>query len=356
MKTHSHIEHIRFWRSQNSFSLRLKNLCVLCDTGAYADGGFGGTPCDAGPCPVDGERIAQLQFFANPGVGMLNGDITIDWISFGQPLGGGGGPTGVINYLDEIGENTVLFIEDMPGLVSTTSDIWTVTGDGTGGMWTPVVYSIHNDLGENIIADAIGSNDKLFIRAKSSSDVELRVDLQDNQDYVTNFSAQSMNLTADTEFAVYEYTYTGAYQDGGFGGTPCDSGPCPVDGQRISSIHFFFNPGVGEYNGTFELDWLAFGEPLSTAVTDLERLSSLSAYPNPILNELYLEFDLVKNAEVELNVTNMLGSQVMYQKVGLQVAGAQQAKLNFGNLMPGVYVIQIVANGSSAGTLRLVKQ
>lgn len=348
-----------FVTNNNAQSVNLTEdyeIYELTYTGAYADGGFGGTPCDVGPCPVDGERIAQLQFFANPGVGMLNGTITIDWVSFGQPLGGGGGPTGVINYLDEIDENTVLFIEDMPGLVSSTSDIWTVTGDGTGDMWTPVVYSIHNDLGETIIADAVGSNDKLFIRAKSSSDVELRIDLQDNQDYVTNFSAQSMNLTADTEFAVFEYNYAGAYQDGGFGGTPCDAGPCPVDGQRISAIHFFFNPGVGEYNGTFELDWLAFGEPLPTAVTDLERLNSLSAYPNPILNELYLEYDLAKNAEVELNVMNMLGSQVMYQKVGLQSAGAQQAKLNFGSLMPGVYVIQILANGSSAGTLRLVKQ
>jgi hypothetical protein len=34
-------------------------------------------------CPVDGERVANLQLFANPGVGGYNGTITIDWLSFG---------------------------------------------------------------------------------------------------------------------------------------------------------------------------------------------------------------------------------------------------------------------------------
>jgi len=55
-------------------------------TGKYLDGGFGGTSCAAGPCAVDPKRIQFLQIYILPGVGMFQGELDIDWISFGQPL------------------------------------------------------------------------------------------------------------------------------------------------------------------------------------------------------------------------------------------------------------------------------
>lgn len=327
---------------------------------AYEDGGFGGSPCtsDTAPCPVDGERVTNLQMFFNAAAGGFDGTVTIDWVSFGMPLGSDPGPTGVINYVDEVDDNTGMFVEDMPGLVSTTDgDIWTITGDGTGGMWSPVVYSIHNDMGENILADAVGSNDKLFVRAKASADVELRVDVQDNQDYVSNASAQS-NMVGSADFAVYEYTYTGAYQDGGFGGSPCtsDTAPCPVDGERIAQLQFFLAPGVGAFSGTLEIDWLAFGEPLDVAIQDVTRLATLEAYPNPVADVLYLEYDLLGAADMNVVVYNTLGEIVSVQELGQRNVGTHSETVNVQSLATGLYVVQLVADGASAGTMRLMKK
>lgn len=79
------------------------------------------------------------------------------------------------------------------------------------------MYALHNDLGELVRADAVGSNDKLYIRAKSSVDATvLRVDVQDGQTYVSNLNPPTATLT--TEYEVYELDYANVYQDGGYGG------------------------------------------------------------------------------------------------------------------------------------------
>lgn len=322
--------------------------------GKYLDGGFGGSPCtsDTAPCPVDGERVVNLQFFVLPGVGGFSGSVDIDWISFGKSLDAV--PAGMVNYQDEISESTVGFITDQTGLTSTTNDTWTVTGDGTGGPWNSIAYSFYNNAGDQILANSIGSNDKLFIRAKSSIDVDLRIDLEDAGGYFTNLNP--ITQTIGTDYEIYEFDFSNSYQDGGFGG-PCDpsSAPCPVDGERITSLGLFFAPGVGLYDGTFDLDWLAFGSPLS-GVTDVTRLNSMRGFPNPVSNELNLEFDLVDAAAVQLVVYNMLGAKVQVQDTGDRVAGMTYESINISNLPNGIYTVQILADNTAAGTLRIIKE
>ena len=317
----------------------------------YNDGGFGGSPCDVGPCPVDGERVANLQFFINPGVGAFNGSITIDWVSFGQPLSGGG-PTGVINYVDEINANTILFITDVDGFTSNTDDIWTITGDGSANPYAQVSYAPHDEIGEFILVDAVGSDNLLYIMARASEEVNLRVDLQDEQGYVTNANAQSVNLT--TEFEVYELSYVGAYNDGGFGGTPCDVGPCPVDGERIENLQFFPNADDGGFAGSIEIDWIAFGAPI-VGVQDQERLNSLSAYPNPVNDELNLLFETIQLGEVELLIFNSMGQVVQIEQLGTLPAGQASQRLNVSSLSTGIYTISVRVDGIMSGFLKFVK-
>ena len=54
----------------------------------YVDGGFSGTACPtgAGPCPVDPQRITAMNFYPDPDTGMFSGDISINWVSFGQEI------------------------------------------------------------------------------------------------------------------------------------------------------------------------------------------------------------------------------------------------------------------------------
>ncbi len=331
------------------------NIYEFDFTGGYFDGGFGGTACDAGPCPVDATMIRQMLFYVDPVAGGFSGNVHIDFISIGQPLGEDLGPTGVIDYSDQMDDNTSLFLADMNGFTSTvTADEWTITGDGTAGAYTPVVYSMHNDLGETIIADAVGSGDKMYVHAKASVDgTELRIDVQDNQGYVSNLNAVANNL--NTEYAIYEYNYVGSYQDGAYGGSPCEVQPCPVDGQRIENLQFFVNAADGGFAGDVTIDWISFGMPLETSINDITRLNELKAYPNPVLEQVYLQFDLVQSAEVRINLYNSIGQLVQSMNLGQQLIGSNTAEMNLRDLTNGIYFTTIEVNGVNSGTLKLIK-
>ncbi|MCH2080799.1 MAG: T9SS type A sorting domain-containing protein [Saprospiraceae bacterium] len=317
----------------------------------YNDGGFGGTPCDAGPCPVDGDRIANLQFFINPGVGAFDGTVTIDWVSFGQPLGNSG-PTGVINYFDEIDANTVLFIDDSDGFTSTTDDIWTISGDGSGTPYAPVVYATHDDNGALLSVDAVGSSNLLYIMARGSEEVNLRIDLQDEEGFVTNANAQSVDLT--TAFEIYELNYAGAYNDGGFGGTPCDAGPCPVDGQRIANLQFFANAATGGFAGDIEIDWIAFGMPI-VGIPNQERLNTLTAYPNPVIDQLNVVFETTQASEVEIWLVNSLGQTIQRTGLGNMPAGRLTHSLDVSKFDAGMYTLMLRVDGVMGGFLKFIK-
>ena len=356
-------DNLQFVTNANAVSTTLTNEFVVYEldyTNVLNDGGFGGTPCtsDTAPCPVDARRIANLQFFLEPGVGLFNGTVDIDWVSFGTSLEEVvQAPAGVINYNDDLSADAANQITDVSGLVTTfVEDIWTVTGDGTGGAFSPLVYAIQNEADEGILANAIGSGDRVFVRARASvAGTELRMDLQDNMNFVTNANAQSNTLSE--EYAVYEYNYANAYADGGFGGTPCTSNtaPCPVDGERIAQLQFFVNPGVGEFNGILEIDFISFGEPLSTSIVDVEKLAAIKAYPNPTSSQVTLEYDLLSTSEVQIKVYDIFGKQLNNQHLGLQTTGKQQEVINVDAYTNGVYLLQLESNGRILGAMRLMK-
>ncbi|MEM8523455.1 MAG: T9SS type A sorting domain-containing protein [Bacteroidota bacterium] len=327
----------------------------------YTDGGFGGAPCESGPCPVDATVINNLLLYVDPIQGGFEGTVTIDFISVGQALGEDNtvdlGPIGLINYNDVMDANTSFFVSDAGGLVSAfENEEWTVDGDGTSGAFSPLVYTLHNDMGEEVRADAVGSSNKLFVRAKAdAAETVLRIDLQDGQGFVTNASGVANTLA--TEYAVYEYDYSNAYADGGFGGSPCTSetAPCPVDGERIDNLQFFINPGTGMFSGKLSVDWISFGESL-TKVHDFRKLSTLRAFPNPTASNVFLEYELVQSADVLINIYDNLGRMVLRQNQGRQAAGQVQQNVDLSDLPAGIYTLQIQASGSNAGTLRLIKK
>ncbi|MFK7922947.1 MAG: T9SS type A sorting domain-containing protein [Bacteroidia bacterium] len=324
-------------------------------SGNYFDGGFGGSPCMTGPCAVDPTAITQILVYPDPAQGAFNGEVYIDFVSIGKPAGPDAGPKGVINYSDQMDDNTSLFLADNTGLVTSVSnDELTITGDGTSGQYAPIVYSTHNMAGELILVDALGSNNKLFVRAKASVDSSvLRVDFQDNAGFLTNLSPPSVTL--GTDYAIYELDYTNSYEDGAYGGSPCATAPCPVDAERIENIQFFINPGVGAYAGTLTIDWLAFGATL-TGLEAPALLNAFVAYPNPVSSQLKVEFDLIKLAEVELKVFNSMGSLVRLEDAGLQAPGNHQLSTDMNGLAAGMYLVQLSVDGVQAGTLRIVKQ
>ncbi|MEM6801998.1 MAG: T9SS type A sorting domain-containing protein, partial [Bacteroidota bacterium] len=324
-------------------------------SGAYIDGGFGGPPCDVAPCTVDAKAITQMLIYPDPVVGGFEGVINVDFISIGQPLGEDPGVPGITDYVDLMDDNTSIFLTDAPGLSSVTAnDEWTISGDGTAGPWTPIVYETHNDMGETVLVNAVGNDNKLFVRAKSSVDsTELRIDVQDKLEFVTNLNAVS-NIIG-TEYEIYEYDYTGAYQDGAFGGSPCTTSGCPVDGERIKALQFFIKPGVGGFNGSLSIDWISFGSS-SVGFEDPELLLGFNAYPNPSMGMLEVSYVLKEAANVELRLSDLFGKSLISQPLGTQFAGQHSSRLNLESLAAGVYMLQVRNEGQIAGSLKIIKR
>ena len=326
-------------------------------SGVAFDGGYGGPPCETGPCPVDLTAISQMLLYVNAEEGGFADSLLVDFLSVGQPLAEDRGPAGVINYYDQMDENTALFVADAGGYsYAFTDDTWTITGDGTAGAYTSMVYTAHDDMGEEVTLSAVGSMDKLYVRARSTVDgTRLRIDLQDQENYVSNAAGRSQTLT--TDYTILEYDYNGGYNDGGYGGSPCETGPCPIDGERIKALQLFINDAEGAFSGDVIIDWLAFGEELeTTAIQDIQVLSSFRAFPNPTTQNINLDFDMLRSGETTLTIINMVGQVAQRAHLGTLSQGAQRATLSVEQLISGVYMAILEVDGKNAGTIRFVKQ
>ncbi len=137
-------------------------------------------------------------------------------------------------------------------------------GNGTASAFQAFQYNIHN--GGRLTTVNMTNATKLFIRAKATGNAELRVDLKDTENFITNFSAKSEILSSN--FQIYTLDFSGAFTDGGYGGSACtsDNAPCPVDASKIAEAFFYINAADGGYNGTLEIDWISVGGPLEETV------------------------------------------------------------------------------------------
>ena len=319
-------------------------------SGTYTDGGFGGTACDTGPCPVDGLTIQNFLVYIDPNNGGFAGTVTIDWISTIDPIETiivDEGPLGVDDYADEFEDNSLDFYEETDGLVVLAEEgEMRIIGDGTSGAFAPVLYEMH-DGGDSLLVNAISNGNKLYVRARSTvSDLPLRVDVQDNNGFLSSL-AGLQNLVG-TEFSTLEYDYTGNYLDGGFGGTPCTSGPCDVDGQRIQFLQYYINPGIGAFDGELHIDWISFGEPLTVNVVDVELAESAKIYPNPASEELYLEMDMKVGGTVVASLMDMNGKLAQTVALGDHLPGNNSLKISLTDLYSGMYFLNVTIDNQAA--------
>ncbi|WP_405208398.1 glycoside hydrolase family 9 protein [Aquimarina sp. LLG6339-5] len=167
-----------------------------------------------------------------------------------------------IIYSDNFDEN-ILNVEPTSAYsVSLSNDNLLINANGTAGTYSPFKYTLHNN-GSDISAN-ISNQTKLYIKVKGSSNPDLRIDIQDEDDFVSNLSPLSVRI--DNEFTIYELDYSSNLQDGGYGGSDCTqaTAPCPVDPSKIAFVQFFVNAAEGGYSGIIEIDWISFGEPLET--------------------------------------------------------------------------------------------
>ncbi len=328
-------------------------------TGTYIDGGFGGTSCNAedAPCPVDGSVVANFLFYIDPDVGGFNGTVTIDWFSTIDPIEndsmGDPGPKGVEDYVDEMTDNSLDYTSGTDGYsLEATDGTLRIIGDGTGGPFSPILYQMHDGM-DSLIVDAVANDNKLYIRARSTVDgIPLRIDVQDNQGFLSSLAGLVEPI--GSEYEIYEYDYSGRYSDGGFGGTPCDFGPCPVDGERIEFLQFYINPGIGEFNGELQIDWITFGEPLmvNSVIEDFVPRSVL--FPNPAFAKMYLDFQSTISGEAVAILRNPAGLIANQINVGQVLTGDNHLELDFSGIKSGLYFMELQVSGTKVLTQKVI--
>ncbi|WP_198661644.1 cellulase family glycosylhydrolase [Lewinella sp. IMCC34183] len=316
-------------------------------TGGYQDGGYGGTGCDDAPCAVDGNRIVALTFYLEAPTGGFSGTVEIDYLSFGEALDGGGeGPTGIVNYSDNLDGAGDRFTGSPAGLTYTLTDgVLTVVGDGTSGPYPNFAYDLRDENGDAALADAIGSGDLLYIRARAAGDgpVDLRIDLVDQNNFHTTLAGRTVQVSGEA-FQTYRLDYAGGYADGGYGGTACteETQPCPVDGRRIARLVFYVDPETGGFDGTLEIDRIQFGTDVFTSVREDFAFPDLRVYPNPATVELNLAYRAVSSGDVRVRLYDATGRTAVDRRVSNRAGSHERLSVPLRDLSPGLYYLHLL--------------
>lgn len=333
-------------------------------TGNYGDAGYGGAEgCSPEMlCLIDESAVQGIFFYVRPGEGLFDGQIEIDWLSVGQPLEEQvATPTGEINYSDTLVGSSEFFMNNATGVDFSVSEdgIATLSGDGTSPTFQQIRYSLRDAEGNAGKADAAGSGDRLFVRARirNAESAELRIDLADEAGFEST-NAGAANMIMGEDFVTYEYDYAGRYNDGGFGGTSCGatSAPCPVDPQRITQMIFYPAPASGAFTGDIDINWVSFGQEIMVNVQDFAELDGLRVYPNPADEQVGIEYDLPTVSQVSVSLFDGLGRRVLVQDFGQRAAGNNFHALNLEQLAAGNYYLQVTVNGAPARAQTIVKR
>jgi len=75
------------------------------------------------------------------------------------------------------------------------------------------------------------------------------------------------------------------------------------------------------------------------------ELATVAVYPNPVKDIAKVTLTLKQSSNVTVNVTNLVGQQVMTLNKGSMTAGSQQFTIDASNLTAGVYFITVTVNG-----------
>ena len=123
-----------------------------------------------------------------------------------------------------------------------------------------------------------------------------------------------------------------------------------LDGNHlpIATVENFTTSGSTSQEGSYA----------STVIAGIKNtsdfISSCNVFPNPASGNVNVNFILTENKKVGLKLFNALGAQIntSIQAEGLQ--GANNYKLDIGNLPEGIYFAQINLDGVLSSTQRFI--
>jgi hypothetical protein len=127
-----------------------------------------------------------------------------------------------------------------------------------------------------------------------------------------------------------------------------------LDGQSITVVASgFLTPGNNSDGPNFGL-WVALatgGElvelPLWLSVEELIVESDVVAYPNPATQFLNIQYSLIDDADVTIEVYDLLGNKVMDAQSSTRSNQVQNTRMDVSDLTSGLYFVTIVAGEST---------
>lgn len=85
-------------------------------------------------------------------------------------------------------------------------------------------------------------------------------------------------------------------------------------------------------------------------VNDLELVSEVSVYPNPVRDNARVAFNLAENGVVTLDVINVLGATVVSENLGERATGNHVIDLNADRLESGIYMVNLMVGNQIHST------
>ena len=98
------------------------------------------------------------------------------------------------------------------------------------------------------------------------------------------------------------------------------------------------------------------GKYVFSAIQRIDNTNNFSVilYPNPVKNDLVLNFNSEKPVELQLQIINTEGKVVLYKKIKV-VEGESKPKINVASFSGGNYFIKLISSEGETG-LKFVKQ
>jgi hypothetical protein len=110
-------------------------------------------------------------------------------------------------------------------------------------------------------------------------------------------------------------------------------------------IRFAFQEDAGGSGNNFYLDAINFSTP--TGVNELTKSIGFNLFPNPSNGETNLKFRLSDPADINLNVVDLLGKEVLPVASSKLGVGEHNIVINKDNVLPkGVYFVNMTLNGA----------
>ena len=93
---------------------------------------------------------------------------------------------------------------------------------------------------------------------------------------------------------------------------------------------------------------------LNVGINEINNVSNISIYPNPATTTLSVEFVVIENSELELNITDILGKSMISESVSTQV-GEYKKTFDISKLESGVYFLEVKQGENNNVTKFVVK-